>query len=485
MKKILIILLCLITMFGCSKPTNNTNEAKKENQTDEVKETKITFFEGLQTSFYLTGENADKFIEYFNERESSSEYLRYNTSKFSFNFEGEDFHCYPFYDEIYFKSMQTQKLYVIEDRYIVSKIYSLMPVKFTETLQNKIEEQPIDIYGYDPAILTPITLDEGHVFKNENKNDMGSSGYTSIYLDYSCYLEIYNNQLVITDANTLESFIVNDIINPISIAYRGSCGGPLDMAVLTAQGEMYILDGFMYSYSNNKYTTSHNLDVLKVETDEIIKEIQIYDDINVFTTCGNARYYALTEKEELRGIGSTFDKVNYRITSYFLGRTRDEIHPYKDYLVVDDHIKSGKESVTNMFYHFKDNTLHTGYIIDEQGFETWNLSPVLDENGNTFYMDSCFQVYTSKEEISDFIIVGEDGYLYAFDYLNTNFKINPDLKLQKLSNNKVSQIQICNGDGNRTTPGDEYLIIQFEDGSENKFSDQYIDGMSYSKYLIE
>lgn len=483
MKKILIILLCLISLISCSTP--NINETIKEEQTDEVKETKITFFEGLQTSFYLTGNNADKFIEYFNEKENSSENLRYNTSKFSFNIDGEDYHCYPFFDEIYFKSMQTQKLYVIEDRYIVSKIYSLMPVEFTETIQNKIEEQPIDIYGYDPAVLTPITLEEEHVFKNENKNDMSGSGYTSIYLDYSCYLEIYNNQLVITDANTLESFIVNDIINPISIAYRGSCGGPLDMSVLTSQNEMYILEGFMYSYSNNKYTTSHNLDILKVETDEAIKEIQVYDDIDVFTTCGNARYYAVTEDESVRHVGSVYDKVKRKITSYKLGKTRDEIYPYTDFLMADTSFKAGKDASTNMLYTFKDNSLHTGYAIDYDFYETWNTDPVLDHEGNIFYMDSCFKLYNTNSEVTDFYIVGMDKYLYTFDYKNANFKENSNLELQKITEFKVQDIKVFHNKDESTNTRTTEVVFTLEDNQSIHLLSNYIHGMGYQKYVVK
>lgn len=483
MKKLFITLLCLITMFGCTTPNQNIEEPNQEEQTNETQETRITFFQGLQTSFYLTGDKVDKFIEYFNNKEVIDKELPNNDTLFFFNYEGEDYYCYPYYDEIYFKSMQTQKVYVIEDRFIVSKLYSLMPTNFITTINQFEVEQPIQYIEYDPNVLTPITLEEGHIFKDEtNDGDMGGSGYTSMYLYYSGYLEILNNQVVITNYATMKSFIVNQIVNPVSLAYRGSCGGPMDMAVLTAQNEMYILEGFASSYESSEYTMSHKLDVYKVETDQPIKEIQVHHDIDVFTTCGNARYYALTEEGDLRSISQMGNKNDHTIKSYTLGKTRDVIHPYSDFLIADTSYKTGEDEHTNMFYLFKDNTLHTGYMIDYDWSETWSNDPVLDKDGNIFYVDSCFKLYTTNHEVTDFYILGQDGYLYTFDYKNANFREQPTLELRKVTEFKVINVEVSYTDDESTNTRTTEVIFTLEQNQSIRLLSNYINGIGYSKY---
>lgn len=262
------------------------------------------------------------------------------------------------------------------------------------------------------------------------------STYQNICISEGAHFEIFEDSLLFTDTFTNESFKVNGINNPIALAFACDCGGCEDVAVVTRQKEAFVLTGIYQSWNNNPEDCyiNHSFVVHPVKTDEKIEGVGVYADFDIYTTCGSAVYYAHTENGELRRI------EGYGNEEFYLGETREEIHPYEAFLPIEDPKTMFKDyNDLAMLYLYKDQTLHTGYAYLEgyKDREHWNEEVVRDESGKPLIQEASVVIYNEDNTVKDILILGKDKYLYSINPENLNFRHQPNITAIKLDYPKV------------------------------------------------
>lgn len=435
MKKLIIALLMIPLLASCIKQEPAPQIQSLEILTDN------------KLSLELVGEDYTSFVELFTQREPISAKEHTFSTFYTFTYEDELYRFYPYSEEIYFNCLTNSSTSVIDNSETVAQWLELIPLTI-------IDEE------YDPDILTPfeypeplqlVDFQQADVSNGMSWGHTSSSEYQSIYIDNMFYLDIYNNQVIITDCNTNRSFVVNEIENPKYLAFRSDCGGFIDFAVLTQQNELYLASGFGYSYSDGVTTVDYDISLSKVITDEVITEISVYDDTNLFTTCGSAVYYAQTEDGALRVVRRDYEKTptGYKAKDLILGKTREETHPYKRYLEAGnrDNLFVNQDNL-NMVYVFEDNTLHLGYATYEED-EKWSNEPISNEQGKPLYAKEAFYEYQlenkylpNSAELIGLWIVSTDNQLYYLPIKNEELDLNKSIKLTPKYPTKLKDIEL-------------------------------------------
>lgn len=231
-------------------------------------------------------------------------------------------------------------------------------------------ESKIDDLEIDNEIL--INYKQVREIK-ENKGYYGVDGVVNHnYVDsfnYGIEIILENNQIQLRKDGKVKQLQSQN--NIIALADVWNCGGDPMIYALDDCGDVYYVD----------YEGYDDAKLVKLNLDQKIKNLAIFNDTSPLTTCGGDRLYAQLE-----------DNLFYIIHNLnqgepYLGNVREIEHPYIEYLsVVDSAYENNNDNKMKYMFFNSDGTASLGYYENYEEAKLFIEDELLkDDDGNNYH----------------------------------------------------------------------------------------------------
>ncbi len=222
-------------------------------------------------------------------------------------------------------------------------------------------------------------------------------------------VEVKDGNLTFTSQDGEDLGDITGLEGIVGLAWVSDCGGNDHFCALSDDGNAYLFD-FNYWVIDGKEDPEYSIsDINVVDLDEKIIDIGIYDDSSPFTTCGGVRfYYTLESGKVVNGAGVE----------------RKVAHPYYSFLeydINDDDTKSeyifffDDGTINRAFVDYRDQTISEMETLRYEGEEI-----IAEREGG----------YLSEDKL---YIISDDDRFYIYDLKTDECEVFDDVKVNEYS----------------------------------------------------